>query len=130
MWPDDQARFPENHMIDHEFPLSLEKRDWAEIAKGMIKAEMKRRNWSYSDLVEALDAVGVKESEANLRNKISRGNFSAVFMLQTLDAIGCTVQAVPRAGSYSGTRRYPELTARLRSMNENAKSPVEDQSDD
>lgn len=117
-------------MIDHEFPLSLEKRDWAEIAKGMIKAEMKRRNWSYSDLVEALDAVGVKESEANLRNKISRGNFSAVFMLQTLDAIGCTVQAVPRAGSYSGTRRYPELTARLRSMNENAKSSSEEQSDE
>ena len=74
----------------------MDKRDWSEVAKGMIKAELKGRNLTYSHLVEALAVVGVTESEANLRNKISRGNFSAAFFLQVLDAIGCTlVPAVP-----------------------------------
>lgn len=81
-------------MTDTE-PL-MNKRDWADEAKGMLKAELKRRNMTYANLVEALDAVGVKETEVNLRNKISRGNFSAAFFLQALDAIGCTlVPAVP-----------------------------------
>lgn len=75
---------------------TMGKRDWAEEAKGMMKAEMKRRNLTYAHLVEALAAVGVKETEVNLRNKVSRGNFSAAFFLQALDAIGCTlVPATP-----------------------------------
>nr|WP_315050965.1 DUF6471 domain-containing protein [uncultured Brevundimonas sp.] len=74
----------------------MDKRDWSEVAKALIKAELKGRNMNYSHLVEALAAVGVRETEANLRNKISRGNFSAAFFLQALDAIGCTlVPAVP-----------------------------------
>ena len=79
-----------------EADVPMDKRDWAEEAKGMVKAELKRRNMTYAHLVEALAAVGVTETEANLRNKISRGNFSAAFFLQTLDAIGCIlVPAVP-----------------------------------
>jgi len=33
-------------------------------------------------------AIGVGETKRNLNNKISRGGFSAVFLLQCLDAIG------------------------------------------
>jgi hypothetical protein len=33
--------------------------------------------------------MGVEETEQNIANKISRGGFSAVFLLQVLDAIGC-----------------------------------------
>lgn len=65
--------------------------DWSEEAKGLLKAELKRRGMTYAHLVQALAQVGVTETEANLRNKISRGNFSAAFLLQTLNAIGCTV---------------------------------------
>ena len=90
----DKPRLVKAAMTDTE--PTMDKRDWAEEAKGMLKAELKRRNLTYAHLVEALDAVGVKETEVNLRNKISRGNFSAAFFLQTLDAIGCTlVPAVP-----------------------------------
>jgi len=60
-----------------------------ENAKGILKAELKRRNMTYADLVENLSAVGVTESEANIRNKISRGTFTAAFFLQCLLAIGC-----------------------------------------
>lgn len=41
-----------------------------------------------ANLVEKLHAIGVQETEANLRNKISRGGFSAGFMVQCLVAIG------------------------------------------
>jgi hypothetical protein len=35
-----------------------------------------------------LAAIGTSETEANLRNKISRGGFSAGFFVQCLTAIG------------------------------------------
>ena len=66
-------------------------RDWSAEAKGILKAEIARRHLTYKDVVEKLAAVGVKESEANLRNKISRGGFSAAFFVQTLTAVGAHV---------------------------------------
>lgn len=63
-------------------------KDWNAEAKGILKAEFARRHLTYKDLVEKLRAIGVEETEANLRNKISRGGFSAAFFLQCLHAIG------------------------------------------
>ncbi|HMN51845.1 MAG TPA: DUF6471 domain-containing protein [Xanthobacteraceae bacterium] len=62
---------------------------WQARVKGLLKAELKRRDVSYKELVEKLEKIGVKESEANIANKLSRGGFSAVFLLQCLDAIEC-----------------------------------------
>ncbi len=62
--------------------------DWNGEAKGILKAEIARRHLTYKDVVEKLAAHGVTETEANLRNKISRGGFSAAFFVQTLVAIG------------------------------------------
>jgi hypothetical protein len=58
------------------------------LAKGLLKAELKRRNMTYADLVAALAKLGVKEEEHNLRNKIARGKFTAAFFLQCLKAVG------------------------------------------
>ena len=63
--------------------------DWHAKVKGLLKAELKRRNVSYRDLAERLETVGVRETERNIANKISRGGFSAAFMVQCLEAIGC-----------------------------------------
>ena len=63
-------------------------KDWNSEAKGILKAEIARRHLSYKDLVDRLHAIGVAETEANLRNKISRGGFSAGFFVQCLTAIG------------------------------------------
>ena len=57
-------------------------------AKNMLKAELKRRAITYAALAERLAAVGVSENERNLNNKISRGGFTAAFLLQCLEAIG------------------------------------------
>ena len=64
-------------------------RDWNAHAKGLLKAEIARRHLTYKDVVEKLAAFGIEETEANLRNKISRGGFSATFFIQLLTAIGC-----------------------------------------
>jgi hypothetical protein len=65
--------------------------DWTAKVKGMLKAELKRRNVTYAQLVEKLAEIGVKETEANVRNKIARGGFTAVFFVQCLEAVGATV---------------------------------------
>ena len=65
-------------------------RDWQAQVKGILKAELKRRNVSYARLADRLATVGVKDSEKNIANKIARGSFTAVFFVQCLEAIGCT----------------------------------------
>jgi hypothetical protein len=64
-------------------------RDWQGLVKGLLKAELKRRNLSYNDLANKLAAVGVRDTERNIANKISRGTFTAVFFTQCMMAIGC-----------------------------------------
>jgi hypothetical protein len=67
-----------------------EDRDWVAYTKGLLRAEMVKRGISYAGLVEKLATIGVKDSEANLRNKISRGGFTGAFLIQCLVAMGCT----------------------------------------
>ncbi len=57
-------------------------------AKNLLKGELKRRGITYAGLAEKLAAIGVTENERNLNNKISRGGFSAAFLVQCLEAIG------------------------------------------
>lgn len=62
--------------------------DWEARAKGLLKAELKRRGVTYNSLVDRLAALGITEAEPNVRNKLARGKFTAVFLLQCLEAIG------------------------------------------
>ncbi len=65
-----------------------EKTDWEAMAANLLKAELKRKGVTYAQLVEKLNAMGIDEKEVNVRNKLSRGKFTAAFMLQCLAAIG------------------------------------------
>ena len=65
-----------------------ERSPWEEKAANLLKAELKRRGVTYAQLVEKLAAIGVAEDERNVRNKLSRGKFTAAFLLQCLAAIG------------------------------------------
>ena len=69
--------------------LVTHKIDWTEKTKGILKAELKWRNVTYGQLVEKLAEIGVEETDVNIRNKIARGGFTAVFFVQCLTAIGC-----------------------------------------
>lgn len=65
-----------------------EKTDWELKAANLLKAELKRKGVTYAQLVDRLAQLGVDEKEVNVRNKLSRGKFTAAFLLQCLEAIG------------------------------------------
>lgn len=70
--------------------MAVAEKEWENRVKGMLKAELKRRGVTYADLVGKLADLGVMDSEPNIRNKISRGKFTAVFLVQCLEAIGAS----------------------------------------
>lgn len=54
----------------------------------ILKGEIKRAGHTYASLTAKLNEMGIEEKEANVRNKIGRGKFSAAFLMQCLEAIG------------------------------------------
>jgi hypothetical protein len=48
-----------------------------------------RNGIAYAQLVEKLSGIEVFETEPNIRNKLARGKFTAVFQVQCLQAVGC-----------------------------------------
>ena len=67
----------------------LDPESWDARTANLLKAELKRKGVTYAQLVEKLASMGIAEKEVNIANKLSRGKFSATFMLQCLSAIGC-----------------------------------------
>ena len=67
--------------------------DWKAQAKQIIRAELKRRDLSYTDLASRMEGIGLKVNDRTLANKIAAGGFSAVFFLQCMEAIG--VRSLP-----------------------------------
>ncbi len=61
---------------------------WERRISAMLKAELKRKGVTYAQLAGKLADIGVMDSEPNIRNKLARGKFTAVFLIQCLDAIG------------------------------------------
>jgi hypothetical protein len=64
--------------------------EWEARVKGLLKSELKRRGVTYAQLVDKLGELGVHETEPNVRNKLARGKFTAVFLVQCLEAIGAS----------------------------------------
>ncbi len=67
----------------------MKKLDWNETSKRLLKSELVRRGVSNDELVFLLKEIDVDETKAGVDSKISRGTFSAAFLLQCLNAIGC-----------------------------------------
>ena len=60
---------------------------WEERAKRFLEAELARAGVGSREFAERLKKHGLKETEASIANKISRGTFSATFLLASLKAI-------------------------------------------
>ncbi len=75
---------------------SQSRRLTGEDVKAILKAELRLRDMTYADLIDRLADRGIVETEANLRNKISRGAFTASFFVQCLLAIGCEQVSIRR----------------------------------
>ena len=74
-------------MVAKSDPVNVE---YETKAKNLLKAELKRKGVTYAHLAEKLGEIGVSENERNLNNKISRGGFTAAFLIQCLTVIGAT----------------------------------------
>lgn len=61
---------------------------WGEHAKRVLRAQMTLKGVNAAGLAERLTAMGVKETEKNVANKIARGGFTAAFFLQCMKALG------------------------------------------
>lgn len=60
-----------------------EQSDWEAKAANILKAHLKLKVVSYAHLAELIG-----DKEPNVRNKLSRGKFSAAYFIQCLEAIG------------------------------------------
>jgi hypothetical protein len=62
-------------------------KSWEDRVRLHLKAEIKRADMTYEELAKRLEAHGFKENAASLANKLSRGTFSATFLLATIAAL-------------------------------------------
>lgn len=62
--------------------------EWGQRASAFLKAEMKKANVTYADLVRRLKKHGLKdETEAGITMKLKRGSFTAIFFLACVAAL-------------------------------------------
>jgi hypothetical protein len=62
--------------------------DWASAAARLLKAEIAREGITLAALAGRLQQLGVDETEASVKNKLYRGTFSAVFLMQCMHVLG------------------------------------------
>lgn len=84
--------------------MPVEEKVWEEMVKNILRAEMMRRGVSYAGLAERLQVHGVEDNELNLRNKVSRGRFTAVFFMQCMQALGVELLQIPQAIEEAGRK--------------------------
>jgi hypothetical protein len=64
--------------------------EWGDRARRLLKAELARAELSYEELAARLTKDGMPETKSGIASKISRGTFSAAFLLAALRAAGCS----------------------------------------
>lgn len=69
-------------------PRSVGDKLWEAEARRILKAELARQGLTYKALVSRLQAIGVKDDDRAISNRISRGKFQFTFFLQCMRAIG------------------------------------------
>lgn len=88
---------------------------WEELTKNLLRAEMMKRGVSFATLPEKLAAIGVTDTEANLRNKVGRGRFTAVFFMQCMLALGVKWIEVPDSIEEGGQKGGAQALAKKKS---------------
>lgn len=63
--------------------------EWEQRAARCLRVEMARGGVNFPELARRMSAVGRPVSPQSLRNKLSRGSFSAAFFLEALSALNC-----------------------------------------
>ncbi|WP_432815117.1 DUF6471 domain-containing protein [Sphingorhabdus sp.] len=98
--------------------MPIEEKVWEEMVKNILRAEMMRRGVSFAGLVERLADHGIEDNELNLRNKVSRGRFTAVFFIQCMQALGVDLLQLPKDIEERGRKGGAQKLAKGRSIAE------------
>ena len=61
--------------------------EWGDRASAYLKAEMKKADVTYAEMIKRLKKHGFKETEASFTMKLKRGPFAASFLLACLAAL-------------------------------------------
>lgn len=64
---------------------------WNCVASRLVKAELQKRGIKYAELSSMLAELGIQQSPANLRSKLSKGIFSASLLLQIFHVIAADI---------------------------------------
>ena len=67
--------------------LTDKEKEWADRARRLVKAEIKRAGITYGELAKRLTEHGLDETEASISSKLQRGTFAVTFFLATLAAL-------------------------------------------
>ena len=67
--------------------LAKTEEEWGDRASAYLKAEMKKADVTYAEMIKRLKKHGFKETEASFTMKLKRGAFAASFMLACLAAL-------------------------------------------
>lgn len=100
--------------------VSNDEKVWEELSKNTLRGAMMSKGVSYAALAERLSAIGVEDNELNLRNKVSRGRFTAVFLMQCLNVLGAEWIHLPKDledatgkhGAQSLAKKIPPMSNR------------------
>jgi hypothetical protein len=70
--------------------------EYEEKAKALLRYAMSQKGVGPEELAASLAAIGVEISPGGLANKISRGGFSAAFLLQCMAALDINLVPLPK----------------------------------
>lgn len=86
--------------VRRKSPLPPEPRTWKEKpvnaeyeekAKAFLRENLEKTGNDYASLAEKLNSMGIEITARGLENKISRGSFSAAFLLQCAAALNVSL---------------------------------------
>ena len=61
--------------------------EYEDRAKALLREYLEKTGNDYASLTDKLNSMGIEITSRGLENKISRGSFSAAFLLQCMDAL-------------------------------------------
>lgn len=70
--------------------LSAREKEWSDKARRYLKAELKRADVSYKDLIRRLHEHGIEETESSITSKLARGTFAVSFFFAVLAVLELT----------------------------------------
>jgi len=84
------TKTPPKPEVRKSLPINVEYQDHA---KALLRAMIEQAGTDYEGLAERLGEMGIEITGRGLENKISRGGFSAAFLLQCATALGIKLES-------------------------------------